>query len=153
MTKNRMTFVAFRQNKDAPPDVMPLVPELKIKEPEEERVKRIIKRFAFSSEEEVRRVMGYYKTALERYRDPEDAEDDEAELLPVQGLKNWLCQFSGIDENQPLGPRRPVSLKMIFWNGIIAINGVKKSWFQIRWSGGSGISARRKAITLVMWSG
>lgn len=103
MTKNRMTFVAFRQNKDAPPDVMPLVPELKIKEPEEERVKRIIKRFAFSSEEEVRRVMGYYKTALERYRDPEDAEDDEAELLPVQGLKNWLCQFSGIDENQPLG--------------------------------------------------
>jgi len=38
---------------------------------------RLLKGFFFQ-EEEVRRVMGYYKTALERYRDPEDAEDDEA---------------------------------------------------------------------------
>lgn len=98
-TKNRMTFVAFRQTHKVSPEVMPLVPPLKIKEPEEERVKRLMKRFAFS-EEEVRRVMGYYKSAL-RYGDLEDVEAEPA--LPVQGLKNWLCQFSGIDENQPLG--------------------------------------------------
>lgn len=103
-SKTRMTFVAFRKAK-APDNVPAATVKLKVKESDADRVKRYTKRFGFSGEEEVKRVRGYFQTALETHCDPDDesqASQDE-ELLPVQGLRSWLCAFSGVEEGQPLG--------------------------------------------------
>lgn len=95
-------------------------------------------------------MLSYFHAACES-----SGSDGEAGL-PVQGLRDWIRGFSGVDESQSVShlidpdwpqalrrtflkatrPRRSCSPRRNSLLGTRDLNGLKRSWCLTRWSGG-----------------